>query len=36
MLKYHVRAQPSLTQAATLSSPNSEDDQTQDRVEPDE
>ena len=35
-LKYLVRAQPSLTQAATLSSPDSEDDQTQDPVEPDE
>ena len=28
MLKYHVRAQPSSTEAATLSSPDSDDDQT--------
>ena len=34
MLKYLVRAQPSSTEAATLSSPD--DDQTQDRAEPDE
>ena len=36
MLKYFVRAQPSSTEAATLSSPDSDDDQTQDRAEPDE
>ena len=36
MLKYLVRAQPSSTEAATLSSPDSEDDQTQDRAELDE
>ena len=35
-LKYFVRAQPSSTEAATLSSPDSYDDQTQDRAEPDE
>ena len=35
-LKYLVRAQPSLTEAATLSSPDSDDDQTQDRAELDE
>ena len=33
---YFVRAQPSSTEAATLSSPDSDDDQTQDRAEPDE
>ena len=36
MLKYLVRAQPSPTEAATLSSPDSDDDQTQDRAELDE
>ena len=36
MLKYLVRAQPSSTEAATLSSPDSDDDQTQDRAELDE
>ena len=36
MLKYLVRAQPSSTEVATLSSPDSDDDQTQDRAEPDE
>ena len=35
-LKYLVRAQPSSTEAATLSSPDSDDDQTQDRAELDE
>ena len=33
MLKYLVRAQPSSTEAATLSSPDSDDDQTQERAE---
>ena len=36
MLKNLVRAQPSLTEAATFSSPDSDDDQTQDRAEFDE
>ena len=36
MLKYLVRAQPSSTKAATLSSPDLDEDQTQDRAEPDE
>ena len=36
MLKYFVQAQPSSTEAATLSSLDSDDDQTQDRAEPDE
>ena len=35
-LKYLVRAQPGSTEAATLSSPDSDYDQTQDRAEPDE
>ena len=34
MLNYLVRAQPSSTEAATLSSPDSDDNQTQDRAEP--
>ena len=34
MLNYLVRAQPSSTEAATLSSPDSDDNQTQDRDEP--
>ena len=36
MLKYLVRAQPSSTEAATLSSPDWDDNQTQDRAEPNE
>ena len=36
MLKYLVRAQPSSTEAATLSSPDSDDGQIQDRAEPHE
>ena len=36
MLKYYVRAKPSSTEAAMLSSPDSDDNQTQDRAEPDE
>ena len=36
MLKYLVRAQPSSTEAATLSFPDSDNDQTQDRAELDE
>ena len=36
MLKYLFQAQPSSTEAATLSSPDSDDDQTQDRAEPHE
>ena len=36
MLKYLVQAQPSPTEAAMLSSPDSDDDQTQDRAEVDE
>ena len=36
MLIYLVRAQPSSTEAATLSSPDSDADHTQDRAEPDE
>ena len=35
-LLYLVQAQSSSTEAATLSSPDSDDDQTQDRAEPDE
>ena len=35
MLKYLVRAQPSSTEAATLSFPDSDDDQTPNRAEPD-
>ena len=36
MLKYLVRAQPSSTEVAMLSFPDSDDDLTQDRAEPDE
>ena len=36
MFKYLVLAQPSLTEVAMLSSPDSDDDLTQDRAEPDE
>ena len=36
MLKYLVQAQPSSTEAATLTSLDSDDDQTQDRAELDE
>ena len=36
MLKYLVWAQPSSNEATTLSSPDSDDDQTQDRAEPNE